>query len=180
MSARLRRADEKARLSCQRQPGFHCLTPPIPKPLQFEESFFEVTREPESIPDIKPLIEAALGISDWPDAIAMNHLADGVQSPFSPLFPPIVKKGVAVMVGIRFFGIRYKSQKNGLWTLDYSGSNPIDDRPYDLPGSQQERSRPPDDGPKKPLLIGVPKKEREYCLDSLKRAGVFRAARRRH
>jgi hypothetical protein len=35
-----------------------------PKPLQFEESFFEVTREPESIPDIKPLIEAALGISD--------------------------------------------------------------------------------------------------------------------
>ena len=35
-----------------------------PKPLQFEESFFEVTREPEPIPDIKPLIEAALGISD--------------------------------------------------------------------------------------------------------------------
>jgi hypothetical protein len=35
-----------------------------PDSLQFEDSFFEVTREPESIPDIKPLIEAALGISD--------------------------------------------------------------------------------------------------------------------
>jgi hypothetical protein len=35
-----------------------------PNPLQFEESFLEITREPEPIPDIKPLIEAALGISD--------------------------------------------------------------------------------------------------------------------
>jgi hypothetical protein len=34
-----------------------------PNPLQFEESFLEITPEPEPITDIKSLIEAALGIS---------------------------------------------------------------------------------------------------------------------
>jgi hypothetical protein len=34
-----------------------------PNPLQFEESFLEIAREPEPIADIKSLIEAALGIS---------------------------------------------------------------------------------------------------------------------